>query len=372
MSFKQLSILLSVLLIFTACNKTETKESAPKQLQEVSIKILKKETLPIWVDFTGKSEASETMTVLARVEGTLKKMNFKAGQRVKKGDILFEIEDIKYKANYDKALGELKSNQANLELAKINVKRYKPLVDKELSPKEKLDDLMTQEKQAEASVLVSQAGVEQAKLDYDHTKVRAEINGLISENLIDVGNVVGQSSNNVELATIVNQNPLYVYIHPSTQDLAKIQKYASKDPIPVHASIGKLSLDKTNYFEGYVDYIDPNTDPSTGTVNVRIRIDNPEGQLRGGMHMNVSLFVTDEIPLISINSALIRQDQGGKFVYTLKDSIVVQTYIQEALQVKNLSIIKKDGGLVEGSALIISGTQKLHAGTKVKVKVEGK
>jgi len=311
------------------------------------------------------------MNVVARVEGRLEKIHFKAGQAVKKGDLLFSIEKAQYQAIYEKTLGELKSNQANLELAKINVKRYKPLVAKQLSPKEKLDDLQTQEKQAEASVLMSDADVKQAKLNLDYCEVRAEINGNISDKLIDLGNVVGKSAEDSQLAVIVKQNPLYVFIHPSTQSLNKILKYASKDPIPVHATAGKVSLNDNSYYTGHIDYIDPETNPSTGTVNVRINIDNSKGQLRGGMHMNVSLFITDEIPVITVNSALIRQDQGGSFVYTVKDSIITKTYIEEMLRVKNLSIIKKDSALVEGSKLITSGTQKLHEGMKVKIKVEG-
>jgi len=361
-----LSLLLVSTFFFTACSDQEQKPQKEIAKPNVTIQVITKKAFPIWVDFVGKSEAYETISVIARVQGRLEKIHFKAGQKVQKGDLLFEIEKTEYEAALEKAQGQLQSNKATLALAKLSVKRYKPLVKDDLAPQEKLDDLKAQEKEAQAAVRISAAEVKQAKLNLSYCSVRASIDGVISDRIVDVGNVVGKSEDNTLLAVIVDRNPLYVYIHPSTETMNKIQHYASTNPIVVKASTDKNKFGSDRSYEGVINYIDPRTDPKTGTVNVRAKIKNDDYTLQGGMHVTLSVFVTDQIPVIQIDPKYLRQDQGGSYVYTVKENKVVQSYIDVTLQTNNYAIVKS--GLKEGDLLIVSGTQRLRKNMEITIK----
>jgi len=363
-----LPLLLISTIFFTACSDNKQDKTIQKEIKAptVTTEVITKKAFPIWIDFVGKSEAHETISVIARVQGRLEKIYFEAGQQVKKGDLLFEIEKTEYEATLEKAQGQLQSNKATLALAKLSVKRYKPLVKDDLAPKEKLDDLQAQQQEAQAAVRISEAEVKQAALNLSYCSVTASIDGVISNRMVDVGNIVGKSEENTILAVIVNRNPLYVYIHPSTEKMNKIQHYASTNPIVVKASTDKGTFGSDKSYMGIINYIDPRTNPSTGTVTVRAKINNDDYTLQGGMHVTLSVFVTDKIPVIQIDPKHLRQDQGGTYVFIVKEGKVAKNYVNITLQTNTYAIVKS--GLSEGDLLITSGTQRLRKNMKVTVK----
>lgn len=255
-----------------------------------------------------------------------------------------------------------------MSLAKNDVARYRPLVEKDLAPREKLDQLIAKQKEVEAMIKADKAIIAQASLNLDYTKVRAEISGRIGRNLVDIGNVVGTSSQNSILATIVNDDPMFVYFSPTNVQAQKIQKYSSLPKMPVIAYQPDAIIDgKIESYRGEVDFIDNITDQTTGTVTMRASLKNPNNSLSSGAFVDVKLFITDKIPVIAVPKSAVGENQLGSFVYVVNQKgILVATQIKQRLSNKEIVIV--DDGLKDGDKVVVSAILKLSEGDTVTPK----
>lgn len=354
-------ILFIPLFLFFGCEKKEVKEEQPKEIKKVEVKVnvLKKETYPIWVDFSGKTEAYKSVDVTARVGGELKEIFFKSGDDVKKDQLLFKIDDSQYKAVLEQKVASYNKDEASLNLAISNVKRYKPLVEDGLAPREKLDELVANQKQLQAVVDASNAGIKQANLDVEYTEIKATIDGKIGQNLIDVGNLVNATS--TVLAKIVDSKKLYVNFNPSAKEVSLIKKYKSEKNPRV-----KIKLENNELIElkGYIDFIDNIANETTGTVLMRAIIENEDNIILPGTFVQIKLFITDEIPLIAIHPNTLGQNQLGTFVFVVNNEDKIETrQVEIQYSNKDLAIIKD--GLNEGDRVVVSDIAKLKDGLLV-------
>lgn len=349
------------LFLFLGCEKKETKDEQPKEIKKVEVKVnlLKKETYPIWVDFSGKTEAYKSVDVTSRVSGELKEIFFKSGDEVKKDQLLFKIDDSQYKAILEQKVASYNKDQASLNLAISNVKRYKPLVQDGLAPREKLDELIATQKQLQAIVDASNAGIKQAKLDVEYTEIKATIDGKIGQNLIDVGNLVSATS--TVLTKIVDSKKLYVNFNPSAKEVSLIKKYKSEENPRV-----KIKLENNELIElkGYIDFIDNIANETTGTVLMKAIIENQDNIILPGTFVQIKLFITDEIPVIAIHPNTLGQNQLGTFVFIVNNENKIETrQVEVQYSNKDLAIIKD--GLNEGDRVVVSDITKLKDGLLV-------
>lgn len=354
-------ILFIPLFLFLGCEKKETKDEQPKEIKKVEVKVnvLKKETYPIWVDFSGKTEAYKSVDVTSRVSGELKEIFFKSGDDVKKDQLLFKIDDSQYKAVLEQKVASYNKDQASLNLAISNVKRYKPLVQDGLAPREKLDELIATQKQLQAIVDASTAGIKQAKLDVEYTEIKATIDGKIGQNLIDVGNLVNATS--TVLTKIVDSKKLYVNFNPSAKEVSLIKKYKSEENPRV-----KIKLENNELIElkGYIDFIDNIANETTGTVLMKAIIENQDNIILPGTFVQIKLFITDEIPVIAIHPNTLGQNQLGTFVFVVNNENKIETrQVEVQYSNKDLAIIKD--GLNEGDRVVVSDITKLKDGLLV-------
>lgn len=353
-------------LIFSGCQKKE--ESAQSEIPPVSVEVLNvtKAPIPIWADFVGKTQANKIVDVVARVQGRLEKVHFTQGQYVKKGDILFSIERSDYDAQFDRSVAHLNQNKASLELAKNDVARYRPLVEKDLAPREKLDQLISKVREIEAMIDADRSSIAQAKLSVDYTQVRAEISGKIGRNLIDVGNVVGTSPENSKLATIVNDNPMYVYFSPSNAQMQNMLRYRSSTVMKTKAvQPDVLIANQQKTYDGVVDFIDNMTDATTSTVSMRSAQSNPDGQLLSGTFVDLKVFITDKLPIIAIPLVAMGENQLGSFVYVVDSNNTLKA-IQVEIEYANKTVAAiKEGSVKPGDKIVVSGLNKLSEGMKV-------
>ncbi len=363
-----ITIIAALLALFlSGCMNEKKQETIPKPTP-LNVEVIEahKQTLPIWMTFVGKTQGNKTVDVVARVKGRLESMHFRPGDIVTKGDILFSIEKDDYLAELKRQEARLEQDRAGLELAKNDVARYRPLVEKELATREKLDQLMAKQKQAEAMVEADNAAIKQAKLDLEYTTVRARISGKIGRNLIDEGNMVGTSSENSKLATIVNYDPMYAYFHPSNERVQTMIKFRSNEQMPV-----KLTQPKSNfqnqplYYEGVVDFIDNTTDLTTGTITMRASVKNSDYTLFPGAYVDVNVFLSDRIEVMAVKPTNVYENQLGSYLYIVDENDTVRiAQIATAFSNKEMSILQKDA-LKEGTRIIVSGAQKLREGMKV-------
>jgi len=350
------------LLSLVGCEEKNKKVSETIQVKPTAVHVhtLHKETYPIWVDFTGKTQAVDEVMVISRVTGELGKSLFNPGDRVKKDQILFTIDKREYQAQWDQKNAILEKDKASLALAVANVKRYEPLVKEQLAPKEQLDELVATQKQLEATIRADKATLDAVTLDLEYCDVRASISGQIGKELVLTGNIVEKGT---ELATIVQTEFLYVNFNPSAREVSLIKKYKSEEKPKVKVILkGRKGLDIT--FDGEIDFIDNVSNTSTGTVAMRAKIANKDLVLFPGTFVELKLFVTDKLPVIAIHPDQISQNQQGQYVYVVnKENTVSKRQIKSNYANNDLVMISE--GLKAGDKVVVGTVHALKEGLKV-------
>jgi len=364
MILKALSpIFVTALLIFSGCSedKTQTAQQKTPPLPVNTITV-KTEIVPIWSRFTGKTRASSHQEVRARVSGILEKVYFKDGQKVKKGQKLFLIEQDQYIASLNAAKAQKAQDEAALALAKADVARYTPLVKEGLAPRATLEQYQAKLASLKAAIEGDRAKIKEAKIKLDYTVVRAPISGRVSARMVDVGNLVGLGESTL-LTTIMRTDPIYAYFSPSQNDVRVMQKYREKKKpdafIELQSSLGDIRLN------GYVDFSNNIVDPLTSTITMRATIANPDNKILPGTFVYVNVFVTDKKKFKMIPPEVIFNDQLGKYVYIVdNNSTVKRADIKTGYSTRYYVSVKE--GLKDGDKLIVSALMKLKPGREVK------
>ena len=367
LSFKQISFFITLFVgvaFFNACEEKTEKTSIKEEVKPIAINVhtLKEEAYPIWVDFSGKTQAVDEVMVISRVTGELKERSFKPGDTVKKDQALFTIDKSEYQAVWDQKNANLQKDKASLNLAIANVKRYKPLVDEQLAPREKLDELEATQKQLEATINADMAALDAAILNLEYCDVKASIDGQIGKELVLLGNIVNAGT---ELAKIVQTDFLYVNFNPSAHEVALIKKYKSSDKPKVKVRL-RSNKRMDVELEGEVDFIDNVSNTSTGTVAMRAKIANAEKLLFPGSFVEVKVFVSDKIPVLAVHPDQISQNQQGEYVFVVNQKNEIETkQVQTSYANNDLAIISE--GLKEGDQIVVGTVNALRNGTKVSM-----
>jgi len=358
-----LSMIIS-LLFFQGCSdkKEEQTKTVKKEVikQKVQINTIQKIAYPIWIDFSGKTQAVQNVKITARVSGELEQVHFKSGQKVQKGQTLFTLDKTSYETTLAQKEAILQKDIASLKLSNSNVKRYTPLVEKGLAPQEKLDQFIAEQKQVEATILADKANIKEIKLDIAYCNIKATIDGSISKTLIDIGNIVNIGDN---LANVVQTKSLYVNFSPSSKNVTLINKYKSQVN-PTVKVILDAQNEKTIELTGKIDYIDTVSNEQTDTVDIRAIIDNEKGLLFAGTFVELKMFITDKVPLIALHPNTISQNQLGSYVLVVDDNNKITTrQIKVSHSTKDLVII--DDGLDVGDKVVVSNITKLKNNQEV-------
>jgi RND family efflux transporter MFP subunit len=356
-----------VVFFISSCNDKKNSDSKQSiQKTKVEVYVIKDEFPPIWIDFPAKTKASKRVNVSARVDGVLKEKYFKAGSVVKEGDLLYTIEDDKYKVMLEKAEANKRRDTASLKLIKSSLKRYKPLVRKSFATKEKLDQLQSKEEELEAIIKSDMAAIKQSKLNLSYTKVRASINGTIGKSLIDIGSLVGSNAQNSVLATIIQSDPLHVEFSASSDYVFLINKYKSQANPKVEVFIP--SREDMGSHTGYLDFIDNQTNSSTDTVSMRATIDNKDKFLLAGTFVKIKIFISDSLPVYVLSPNNTMENQLGLYVYVVDEQgkLQIKQIRASSFSSNMLDIDKKT--LNAGDKVVVSSTLKLREGMVVEFK----
>jgi len=363
MKFNKLNLLLlSTLVLYTACSD-EKQIQRPKELPVLRVNIItvKKEAVPIWKQYTGTTKASSDQEVRARVSGVLRKIYFKDGTIVKKGQKLFMIDQAEYIAARDAARAQKAQDEASLALAEADVKRYEPLVEEGLAPRATLEQYQAQRASLKAAIAGDTARIRQTQLELGYTMVRAPISGRVSARRVDIGNLVGQGEATL-LTTIMKIDPIYAYFSPSQNDVRMFQKYKNEERsdafIEIQGSMGTIRLN------GYVDFSNNTVDSLTSTISMRATIDNKQGKVLPGTFVYVNIFINDKYKFLMIPPEVVFNDQLGSFVYIVDENNKIKRVdIQTGYSSKYYISVKS--GLKDGDKLIVSSLVKLKTGRSV-------
>ena len=321
-----------------------------------------------YAEFTGITQAVETVEIRARVAGYLERIHFKDGDRVNTGDLLFTIEGEPYQRVLDQSCAELRVCQAELELAEVTWKRKESAhQDNAVS---EIDVITAQARRdiTAAAVDAARAAMKNAELNLSYTLVHAPICGTISRRLVDTGNLVGAGVNTL-LATIVQDDTIYVYFNVSELDLLRFRHTFGWAPtlssgsgqIPLYVSFAD---DSSNTLEGFLNYFDNRIDASTGTIEVRGILDNQDRKLLPGLFSRILVPLGEEQQALLVPEPALGADQQGRFVLLVKsDNTVEYRPVTVGQKVEGLRVIKE--GLTQQDRVVIAGVQRARPGSTV-------
>jgi len=363
-----MALLVAGCFMLFGCSEEKKEQAAERPAPPpipVNVVVAAKENVPIWIEYTGKTEASQRVEVRARVAGKLEEILFNEGNQVEKGQKLFVIEKSSYEAVVAQAKAKKEADEASLKLALADVERYRPLVAEGLAPRVTLEQNEARVAELRAAIKADQAAVDDALLNLSYTDVVSPISGKISRKNIDVGNIVGFSEKTL-LTTVIADNPMHAYFSPNEEQYQLVQRYKSKDKLDARVTVPnsyKKLLDR-GVFKGFVDFNDNQADPMTGTITMRATVENPESQLFEGTFVYVELFVTERAEFLMLTPAVIQDDQQGSYVYVVdENNSAKRVDIKRGMEARHYAVVSK--GLEGGERVITNGLAKIRPGAKV-------
>ncbi len=325
-------------------------------------------TITEYVDFTGTTEAIETVEVRARVEGFLEAVHFEPASMVEKGDLLFVIDPKPFQAQLDRAEAELGGRRAELALAAHDHERIERLYQSKTASEFEWVKAKSEWDAAKSAVQGAEAAVDEARLNLGYTQIHAPITGRISRTLVDAGNLVGAGEYTL-LTTIVRDDPIYAYFSASERDLlAYLEKHPEKRRPTEPQEPGPLSLGLSNEtgfpHEGRVDWAENRVDADTGTIQIRGVFPNSDYILRPGLFVRLRAPVDVRADALLVPDRALSADQGGRFVLTVADDdVVAKRYVRIGVLEDGMRVIEE--GIPADAWVVVKGVQRARPGQPV-------
>ncbi len=346
----------------------------PPPPPEVTVAHPVRRSVTNFLEYSGTTEPFESVDLRARVAGFLEQVNFKPGSSVKKGDLLFVIDKRNYQAAADKAQSQVLEDEAAYTAAESDAKIAEELAGQRAGSE--IDKITKAGKRdsARAAAEAAKSALQSAKLDLEFCEVRAPIDGRITKNLVDVGNLVGAAGQPTVLATIVSGKPLYVSVDASESDLLMVRRSRlatapQAEPGQIAPGVWRpvdLATADTSEFSvhGRVDYVDPALNPQTGTIRVRCRFENQDEVLIPGLFVRIHILMETKDATLAPDIALL-SDPSGRYALVVNDKDVVE--------VRHVKIGTLDGalrdvldGLSPSDRIVVNGLQRARPGALVR------
>jgi membrane fusion protein (multidrug efflux system) len=352
-----------VMLVLSGCKREQKTDIPPPPIVEVADCVEK--DIPIYSEWTASTDGFVNATIRAQVQGYLIKQNYREGDFVKKGLILFEIDPRFFRAALEQAKGQLRQQQARWETAKANLARIKPLVELKAVSIKDLDDANGAEQETHAAVLAAQAVVDKADVDLEFTKIISPIPGIAGIAKAQIGNLVGPGSTE-ELTTVSTVDPIKVYVPMSEQEYLRIMQ--NNQERPQHIPLELILADgRIHPYKGAFAFADRQVDVRTGTIKVAALFANRGNTVRPGQFCRVRAETMIKKGARLIPQRGVMELQGGYRVAVVgPDNKVVIRTVKAAQRVDNLWVI--DEGLVPGDRVIVEGLQKVKQDMVVTTK----
>jgi multidrug efflux system membrane fusion protein len=384
------SVLVAALAMLTACRSDSHVQQPPPPA--VTVAAVEAREIVEWDEFTGRTEAVETVEVRPRVAGYIQEIRFRSGQLVNKGDVLFVIDPRWHKADYERVSAEFERAQARLQNAEREAKRAAQLLSNNVVSKEEAEARETRYQEAKAALLAAEAARDTARLDLDHTLVRAPITGRVSRELLSVGNYVsGTAGNATVLTTIVSVDPVYVYADIDENSLLKFNELARnsqlhletksndsasanlefEEPSRAGAVPVELQLADEEGFphRGYIESFDNRVDPTTGSILLRAVFPNTDGRVVPGLFARIRIPASARHTALLIEERAIGTDQAQKFVFTLTETnTVAYRPVKLGPVIAGKRVIRS--GLESGEQVVVNGLQRVRPGMPVRAQTD--
>jgi len=356
-----ISLGLALLLFTIGCGqKNEAQAAGPAPAPVVAGKVEQRD-IPVQLNAIGNVESFQTVQIRSQVNGQIVGVDFKEGQDVVKGQLLFTLDKRPFQAALDQAIGNLKRDQAQAANAEVQAKRYAELQQQGVVAREQADQVIAQAKSNASVVAADEAAVEAARVQLQYTEIRSPIDGRAGALQINLGNLV--KANDTPFLVQLNQiTPIYVTFTVPEASLSQVRQYVSRDLKVLAFPKGQAS----NAAEGQLTFIDNGVDPTTGTVKLKGTFQNKDRRLWPGEFVDVDLNLTTDKNAIIVPTKAVQTGQQGDYVYVIKsDGTAEARNVTTAGTYKDLTLIGK--GLNAGETVVVEGQLKVIPNGKVAV-----
>ena len=368
-NFKNISVLLLASLLFTACFDSNNKKGAAAAGQQrqmppskVDVFVAKKSDVPISFDYTATLTSQQDVIVYPKVSGTITKQFFKPGDNVKAGDKLFLIDPEKYQASYDALEAAIGVANANLKNAQTEFNRISNLYKKNAVSQKEYDAAVSALEIANANLLSARANAKNAKIDLGYTSIVAPFDGVLGDNLVDVGSLV--VANTTQLVRLTKINPIEAHFHISDVDnLNRVKMQESG--LWAQTNSGAVLKVGPVEFNGKVNFIDNVVNTNMGTVLAKAEFNNDEGKLLPGMFGHVTMGGFYQKDGFKIPQLALQQTDVKTYVLVVEDGKVASKDVKITYQTKDAAVVSE--GLNENDKIILNNFLKIGVGAPVEI-----
>jgi membrane fusion protein, multidrug efflux system len=384
-----LSLFVSMLLVMTGCSKQEQMEFKPPP-PPVTVATAISQDVPVYLDQVGKCVAREVVAIQPQVSGRITLIHFTDGANVKKGDLLFTIDPRPFEVSLQQAQSNLAKNialkkQAEANLARdiaqakhwdVQAERYAQLNKQGVVSTEQYDQVRTNADamnatvnadraavhNAEEAIKVDEAAIENAKLQLSYCYIRSPIDGRAGQRLFDIGNVVNPGSD-TPLLVIQRLDPIYADFTISQNDLSAVQQNMARGRLKTEVRLPD-ALDKP--IIGQLTFLDNAVQNTTGTVNLRATLGNPNRLLWPGRFVNIRLVLDTIEDAVLIPAGAPQMSATGRFVYVVKDDSTAEMRSVTVGQRQGEQVVIEKG-VASGERVVVNGHMGVTPGQPVRI-----
>jgi len=356
----------AVLGALTACDDNKNTYVAPPPPQ-VTVAVPDKQSVTSYLESTGNAAAVNTAKLVARVQGFITAIKYNDGDFVKKGTVLFVIEQEPYQVKLDEAKASVRDSEATLQYNEADYRRQTELEKRQVASEAKLDQALANRDSSRAKLDQAKLQVQDAQINLGYTEVRAPFDGYVSARKVSIGALVGSGSA-TELATIVQHYPIHVTFNVSEQAVLRIRAEIARrglqpeDLKKVPVEVG-LQTESGYPHKGTLDYAAPQIDDKTGTLEVRAILENAHRVLLPGYFVRVRIPLDQHEALLVPDTSL-GSGQSGRYVLVVNaENVVEQRDVETGSLVGEMRVIEK--GLKPDDRVIVGGLLKAIPGQKV-------
>lgn len=357
---------LTAVLFLFGCGSKQQNQAAGgaggRSPAPVVVANVEQRDIPVQISAIGNVEAYQTVQIRSQVNGQIQKIFFKEGEDVREGQPLFQLDKRPFQADLEKAIGQMKHDQAQAENSRIQADRYSGLEKQGIVSHEQAEQLRAQAKADASAVEADKAAVEAARVQLQYTDIVAPINARTGSLMINLGNLV--KANDTPYLLQLNQvTPIYVTFSVPEANLDRVRKRFSSGQLKVLA-YPKGQADSPA--EGRLTFIDNGVDTTTGMLKLKGTFQNADRRLWPGEFVDVALVLSTQRNVVVVPTKAVQTGQQGEYVYVVRtDSTAESRPVKTAGTYQNLTLIAD--GLKAGEQVIVNGQLRVAPNAKVVV-----
>jgi len=318
--------------------------------------------MPIEITVIGSAEPYSTVAIRSQITGQLTAVNFKEGDIVQKGQILFELDRRPLEAALEQSQANLQRDMAQAANAEVQATRFQQLVDRGISPREQADTAKTSVVALNATVEADRAALENAKIQLQYATIAAPLTGRTGALMVHQGNLV-RANDLTPLVTINEVAPISVAFSIPEARLTELRRYMARGSLIVAATPQGSDVSSN----GRITFIDNSVDQNTGTIRVKGTFPNQDGRLWPGQFVNVVVTLTTDRAAIVVPSVAVQAGQQGSYVFAVKQDQTVEMRPVTVSRIRGTESVI-ESGVTPGETVVTDGHLRLVPGGRISVK----